>query len=163
MMMAQFYEKSEIDEMLRTISLKPGPQGPPGPQGIKGSVGNVGPAGPAGPQGPPGKAGVQGVPGQTGNTGVGGRTILSGTGMPVAAVGSTGDVFFDRTNKHWYGPKTSAGWGEPMDIVGPPGEPGEDADLTEVTTRLDALEARLEGLDHPATGAPKARPAKGKK
>jgi hypothetical protein len=75
--------------------------------------------------------------------------------MPVAAVGSTGDVYFERTNNRWYGPKTSSGWGEPMDTVGPP---GKDADLTEVTARLDALEARLAALE-PAT---ETRAAKGK-
>jgi hypothetical protein len=59
----------------------------------------------------------------------------------------------------FYGPKTTAGWGEAMEIVGPPGPPGADADLTEVTARMDALEARLAALE-PAT---ETRAAKGKK
>ena len=62
-MLSDYYDKSEIDNLLNEIELTPGPQGPQGeqgpqgpqgPQGIPGEKGERGEQGPQGPQGEPG-------------------------------------------------------------------------------------------------------------
>lgn len=89
-----------------------GPQGQPGPQGPQGLQGPVGPQGPAGPAGPQGPAGTNG------------STILSGVGAPAAGTGSNGDFYLDTQASMLYGPRTNAGWGVGVSLVGPQGVPG---------------------------------------
>ena len=72
-----YYDKTEVDNIINTIELLPGPTGAPGaqgPQGIQGETGEQGPqgipgeTGPTGPQGEPGIPGVDGMPGPPGTT-----------------------------------------------------------------------------------------------
>ena len=66
-MLSDYYDKSEIDNLLNEIELTPGPQGPQGeqgpqgPQGIPGEKGERGEQGSQGPQGPQGPQGEPGV------------------------------------------------------------------------------------------------------
>ncbi len=48
---AQIASASYVDEIVKNISMTPGPAGPTGPQGPKGDTGDVGPVGPIGPDG----------------------------------------------------------------------------------------------------------------
>lgn len=66
----------------------------------------------AGPQG------EQGIPGRDG------ATFLSGSATPAADLGKTGDMYLDLVNGLLYGPKTDAGWGTPLSLMGPAGEAG---------------------------------------
>jgi hypothetical protein len=96
-----------------------GPQGPQGPQGPVGNDGAIGPQGPSGPQGPTGVQGPQGLPG------LDGKTILSGVVIPTAVIGSLGDFYINTSNNTLFGPKTSAGWGSGISMVGPQGPIGQ--------------------------------------
>ncbi|HEY8930359.1 MAG TPA: hypothetical protein VIM55_14260, partial [Mucilaginibacter sp.] len=69
----------------------------------------VGPAGPIGPRG---------------NTGTAGNTVLSGTGAPATTLGKNGDFYIDISAFLIYGPKTSAGWGAGVSLMGPRGNTG---------------------------------------
>ncbi|KVD35423.1 hypothetical protein WI84_16265 [Burkholderia ubonensis] len=95
-----------------------GPQGPQGPQGQPGPQGPQGPQGPVGPEGPMGPQGSQG------GGGADGSTILSGTGAPAAYAGKNGDFYIDTPALAIYGPKTNAGWGVAVSLVGPVGPQG---------------------------------------
>jgi hypothetical protein len=59
-----------------------------------------------------------------GPNGIPGRTVLSGSGAPVLALGINGDFYIDVTNKAIFGPKTAIGWGAPTNLVGPTGLQG---------------------------------------
>jgi hypothetical protein len=74
-----------------------------------GEKGDQGPMGPQGPQGIPGKDGA---------------VIHSGDGPPPESLGAVGDMYLDKTNAVLYGPKSSSGWGTPLDLRGEPGPPG---------------------------------------
>ena len=159
------YTQAEVDRLLATISLTPGPAGPQGAKGdagpagatgARGATGPVGPQGPvgrdgvAGPQGPAGAVGPQGPAGVTGPQGVKGdrgKSVRNGLGAPATSVGELDDLYYDRTNRRLFGPKTAEGWGTGISLVGPQGEPGATVDLTPVLTRLDAIEARLAALE----------------
>ncbi|WP_051293141.1 hypothetical protein [Olivibacter sitiensis] len=67
---------------------------------------------------------LRGATGATGATGAAGSQILSGTSAPATALGRVGDFYFDRSNADFYGPKTSSGWGTPVNLRGPQGPPG---------------------------------------
>ncbi|NML34512.1 hypothetical protein HHL14_27230 [Paraburkholderia sp. G-4-1-8] len=95
-----------------------GPQGPQGPQGDPGPAGPTGPEGPAGPEGP------SGPEGPAGPTGAAGATLVSGAGAPALDTGAVGDFYLDTTNGVLYGPKTNAGWGAGLSLVGPQGPQG---------------------------------------
>lgn len=84
----------------------------------------AGATGPQGPQGPQGPAGPQGPQGNTGAAGANGKTILTGTGVPAANIGTTGDYFLDRNTYNFYGPKDGSGWNAPVSLKGPKGDPG---------------------------------------
>ena len=60
-MLSDYYDKSEIDNLLNEIELTPGPQGPQGPKGEQGEQGPQGPKGEQGEQGPQGPKGEPGV------------------------------------------------------------------------------------------------------
>ncbi len=53
-----------------------------------------------------------------------GSRFLSGNGAPAANLGSVDDMYFDKTNKAFYGPKTASGWGSPVSVQGQPGAAG---------------------------------------
>src|SRR5579859_1145670 len=74
--------------------------GKTGPQGQTGAVGPVGPAGNNGSQ------------------------IYSGSGMPAATLGATGDYYLDLSTGNLYGPKTTGGWGSPLLLKGDTGATG---------------------------------------
>ncbi|MHA4806999.1 hypothetical protein ACX0G9_02770 [Flavitalea flava] len=76
--------------------------------------------------GAPGADGANGATGATGATGAAGSRMLSGSGVPAAASGVTGDYYLDKTNYLLYGPKTVSGWGAPVSFgaTGPQGPPG---------------------------------------
>ncbi len=77
-----------------------------GPQGAPG----VGAAGPAGPTGP---------------------SWRSGAGAPNVSVGAVNDFYLDTAASKYYGPKTAAGWGAGVSLVGIKGDTGPAA------TRID--------------------------
>ncbi len=104
-----------------------GPTGPTGPAGNDGADGATGPGGAVGPQGPVGPAGAQGAagaPGATGPAGTDGKTVLSGSGAPSGGTGNLGDFYFDTAASRLYGPKTGAGWGSSVSLIGPAGPAG---------------------------------------
>lgn len=63
--------------------------------GVQGSMGPTGPLGPTGPIGP---------------QGIAGEGFLTGDGPPGPSVGVEDDLYFDVTNKNFWGPKTGVGW-----------------------------------------------------
>jgi hypothetical protein len=71
-----------------------------------------------GPAGPPGATGAAGTPGVSGNT------ILSGNGTPSITIGNIGDFYLEIDSSELFGPKTAAGWGSPISLVGAPGAAG---------------------------------------
>lgn len=56
-----------------------------------------------------------GVAGPQGPRGTG---ILNGVGAPSNSLGIIGDFYLNVSNMNLYGPKTSSGWGTPVDLVG---------------------------------------------
>ena len=62
-----------------------------------------------------------GATGATGATGASGNTVLSGTGIPAATLGNTGDYYLDDSDYLLYGPKTATGWGTATSLQGPAG------------------------------------------
>lgn len=65
--------------------------------------------------------GTAGAAGATGATGAAGNSVLSGTGVPSAALGKAGDFYLDNSSYLLYGPKTAAGWGPATSLQGPAG------------------------------------------
>lgn len=53
--LSNYYTKTQVDGIVETIELTPGPQGPAGPAGEQGPIGPQGPVGPIGDPGAPGK------------------------------------------------------------------------------------------------------------
>jgi hypothetical protein len=66
-------------------------------------------------------SGPAGATGATGAAGKSGSQILSGSGVPAAGVGNTGDYFLDTTDYLLYGPKTATGWGGGLLLKGKDG------------------------------------------
>jgi len=81
--------------------------------------------GPAGPQGEPGAAGEQGPAGPQGIPGADGNIIYSGDGAPSADLGASNDYYIDKGSGELYGPKSDAGWGDPVSIKGTRGDKGD--------------------------------------
>jgi hypothetical protein len=79
---------------------------------------------PAGPPGPTGAGGAAGSTGSQGPAGANGNGVLSGGGPPSAALGANGDFYRDTSANTLYGPKSGAGWGSPVSLVGPQGTQG---------------------------------------
>jgi hypothetical protein len=48
-----------------------------------------------------------------------GKTVLNGSGAPLAGNGNIGDFYIDTDAPAIYGPKTSAGWGSATPLTGP--------------------------------------------
>lgn len=69
-------------------------------------------------KGPTGATGADGTDGKNGNT------VLSGTGVPAAGVGTNGDYYLDKNNYLLYGPKANNAWGAPVNLRGPAGPQG---------------------------------------
>ena len=67
------------------------------------------------------QGGDQGVKGDTGGDGINGNAILSGTEAPALELGALGDYYMDVVTNNLYGPKSGAGWGTPVLLVGPSG------------------------------------------
>jgi hypothetical protein len=91
--------------------------------------------GPVGPQGPQGPQGEQGIPGKDG------AVMHSGDGAPAESLGKIGDMYLDKTNAMLYGPKTSDGWGTPLNLRGEPGVPGSRilSGTSDPTTSLGSI------------------------
>lgn len=53
-----------------------------------------------------------------------GSVFLFGNGAPSNSLGKDTDVYFDKTGKQLYGPKTSGSWGAGTSLVGPQGPAG---------------------------------------
>ena len=98
--------------------------GPKGDKGDTGSQGEVGPAGADGAQGPQGLQGVAGL------NGLDGKTVLNGSGVPSASLGTNGDFYIDNVAKSIYGPKTSGAWGSSTSLVGPQGPAGSASNFS---------------------------------
>ncbi|XP_061424835.1 collectin-12-like [Lethenteron reissneri] len=107
-------------EVVRNLTLIPGPPGMPGPRGQMGFPGVVGPAGPKGDIGERGAVGFPGPQGPTGLSGPGGQMGLRGQmGRPgkqgsVGVPGKPGPP----------GPPGKPGEQGPVGPMGPPGLPG---------------------------------------
>lgn len=124
-----------------------GPEGPQGPEGPVGPAGEDGsmiysgkgvPGSEVGTNGDyylnqntgelygPKDSGDWGEPiivlmGKDGQDGEDGSQIFSGSGAPDASLGIVGDYYLDKDNYHLYGPKTSSGWGSPLNLKGADG------------------------------------------
>ena len=61
-----------------------------------------------------------------GAPGAEGSAILSGTVAPGTALGANGDFYFRINTGDFYGPKSNAGWGTPVNLKGSAGPKGED-------------------------------------
>lgn len=83
------------------------------------------PAGPKGERGEDGADGKDGANGTNGTNGADGKTVLNGTTVPAAGLGTIGD-FYLRTGAapSIYGPKTAGGWGSATSLVGTAGAAG---------------------------------------
>jgi hypothetical protein len=75
-------------------------------------------------KGDTGLQGTSGTTGATGTTGASGNTILSGDAAPSMMIGNIGDFYLELDSAKLYGPKTSAGWGSPVSLMGAPGATG---------------------------------------
>lgn len=135
------------------ISCKKGDTGSAGPQGPKGDTGATGADGtkifsgqgvPAtalgrngdfyvdlstsnmyGPKTDAGWGTPQNLKGANGSAG---SKIYSGTGAPNNSTGIAGDYFMSTDTYLFYGPKTSTGWGTPVNLKGPKGDKGDKGD-----------------------------------
>ncbi|MDO5607941.1 MAG: hypothetical protein Q4G08_05730, partial [Capnocytophaga sp.] len=59
-----------------------------------------------------------GATGATGAAGTPGSAILSGNANPTATVGRTGDYYLNKSSGDLFGPKTTSGWGTPINLKG---------------------------------------------
>lgn len=118
-----------------------GPQGPIGPAGVDGTVMHSGQGAPAAGLGAAGDFYIDltagalygpkhatdgwGTPvslvGPEGMPGSDGSRIHAGATPPAASLGNPGDFYLNTTTYDLYGPKTGAGWGDPINLQGPPG------------------------------------------
>ena len=81
---------------------------------------------------------LRGTSGTNGTNGSAGSKIYSGTGTPAINTGIAGDYFMSTDTYLFYGPKTEAGWGTPVNLKGPKGDKGESgATATTVTISKD--------------------------
>lgn len=78
--------------------------------------------------------GSAGAAGAAGANGAAGSQIYSGTTTPSASTGITGDFYLDNTTYMLYGPKTSAGWGSPLNLQGPEGNANVKTDVFSLTS-----------------------------
>lgn len=59
--------------------------------------------------------------GEDGQDGEDGSQIYSGNGAPDSTLGAEGDYYLDKSSYDLYGPKTSSGWGTPINLKGADG------------------------------------------
>ena len=64
---------------------------------------------------------LMGEDGQDGADGEDGSQIYSGSGAPDASLGAEGDYYLNKDSYELYGPKTSSGWGMPLNLKGADG------------------------------------------
>lgn len=97
--------------------------------------------------------GEDGQDGADGQDGEDGSQIHSGSGAPSGSLGVVGDFYLDEDNYDLYGPKTSSGWGSPLNLKGADGNanvtryifPGHDYSGTYFTEHeIDVTEAEME-------------------
>lgn len=100
-----------------------GPTGVAGAMGPTGATGITGPAGLTGATGPQGPIGLTGASGPQGANGTNGKTVLNGTTNPATTTGVTGDFYLNTITSQLFGPKSTAGWGTGVSLVGPAGGP----------------------------------------
>jgi hypothetical protein len=62
--------------------------------------------------------------GPQGTAGIDGKTILSGTTIPLIKGGNIGDYYLNTSTYDLYGPKTENGWGSPVSLIGADGTDG---------------------------------------
>lgn len=72
-----------------------------------------------------GPAGPQGAAGPAGPAGPNGTQIYSGATTPSASTGDSGDYYLDLATDILYGPKTAAGWGNGISLIGGAGAAGK--------------------------------------
>lgn len=104
--------------------------------------------------------GEDGQDGQDGADGEDGSQIYSGSGAPDSELGVVGDYYLDKDNHDLYGPKTSDGWGSPLNLKGADGNanvtryifPGHDfeQDGTAKNTTPASLYLSLEDFQNSA-------------
>ncbi|MVZ67516.1 hypothetical protein GQF61_16815 [Sphingobacterium sp. DK4209] len=68
--------------------------------------------------GPQGATGTPGIPGKDG------ALILNGNGNPASSLGKLGDMYLDKATSNLYGPKSTTGWGTPLNLRGSTGATG---------------------------------------
>ncbi|WP_211316359.1 hypothetical protein U0035_10955 [Niabella yanshanensis] len=68
---------------------------------------------------------LKGANGSNGANGNAGSKIYSGNGAPDNTTGIAGDYFMSTDTYLFYGPKTEAGWGLPVNLKGPKGDKGD--------------------------------------
>ncbi|PAU95650.1 hypothetical protein CK503_00880 [Aliifodinibius salipaludis] len=97
--------------------------------------------------------GEDGQDGADGQDGEDGSQIYSGNGAPDASLGVEGDYYLDKDSYELYGPKTSSGWGSPLNLKGADGNanvtryifPGHNfGSMNNVFRFLDGLESESE-------------------
>lgn len=66
--------------------------------------------------------------GRNSNSGANGTQIIAGNTDPSPSLGSIGDFFLDKSKILLYGPKTTDGWGVPLELRGPTGQTGQPGD-----------------------------------
>lgn len=124
-----------------------GPQGPEGPEGPIGPAGEDGSMIYSGEGAPGNEVGTNGdyyldqntgelygpkdsggwddpiivLMGEDGQDGEDGSQIYSGSGAPDALLGAKGDYYLDEDSYELYGPKSSEGWGSPLNLKGADG------------------------------------------
>lgn len=59
---------------------------------------------------------LQGPAGADGQDGADGSQIYAGEGAPDAGIGAVGDYYLDKASYDLYGPKTTSGWGTPLNL-----------------------------------------------
>ncbi|WP_374165195.1 hypothetical protein [Arcticibacter sp. MXS-1] len=92
-----------------------------GPKTDKGWGPSISIKGMNGTNGTDGKDGVNGQNGTDGKNGIDGKNgsqLLSGFSVPEATLGVEGDYYIDKQTADMYGPKTSSGWGTPVNFAG---------------------------------------------
>jgi hypothetical protein len=129
-------QKKEVEKIAKKFAGKPGAPGSAGSPGAKGDAGAKG------------DTGAKGDPGQAGPPGANGKTVLSGTAAPAAALGTIGDFYIRTTTSDIYGPKTAGGWGSPTSLKGSEGSPWTAGG----TLPADSTETGMYGVGIPPEG-----------
>jgi hypothetical protein len=129
-----YYGKDEVDSIISSIELTPGPVGPQGIPGNKGDKGDPGEQGPIGNQGIPGPKGDKGDKGDNGQQGIQGPIGPIGPQGPAGPVGEDGPQgpIGPIGLQGPQGPQGSIG---PQGPIGPKGEKGDKGDKGDTGTQ----------------------------